>query len=71
MGDRRSVRRRNRVWHTNLIVGVEVGLVVVVSDLSVPGPPVWERDSAKVTEKDSWVPAWVSGLQFGAAPWSS
>lgn len=68
MGDRRSVRWRNRRWHTNLIVGVEVVLVAVASDLSVPGLPVWERDWAKVTEKDAWVPAWVSGLQFDAAP---
>lgn len=47
-------------------MGVEAVLVAVVSDLSVPGLPVWERDSVKVTEKDAWVPAWVSGPQFDA-----
>jgi len=45
-----------------------VVLVAVVSDLSVPGLPVWGRDSVKVTEKDAWVPAWVSGPQFDAVP---
>lgn len=53
MGDRRSVRWRIRGRHTDLIVGVEVGLVVVVSDLSVPDLPVWEGDSAKVREQDT------------------
>lgn len=68
MVDRRSVRWRDMGQHTDLIVWVEVELVAVVSDLSVPGLPVWERDSAKVTEKDAWVPAWVSGPPFDAAP---
>ena len=43
--------------HNDLIACVEVELVAVGSDLSVLGFPVWERDSAKVTEKDSWGPA--------------
>ena len=68
MGDRRSVRWRDWGRHTDLIVGVEVGLVVVESDLSVPGHPVWEGDSAKVREQDAWVPVWVSGPRFDAAP---
>ena len=68
MGDWRSVRWRYRGWHTDLIVGVEVGSAVVVSDLSVPGLPVWERDSAKVREQDAWVPVWVSGPPFDVAP---
>jgi hypothetical protein len=68
MGDRRSVRWRDRGRHTDLIVWVEVELVAVVSDLSVLGLPVWERDSAKVTEQDAWVPVWVSGPPFDAAP---
>ena len=68
MKDRRSVRWCDRGRHTDLIVGVEVGLVVVVSDLSVPGLPVWERDWATVREQDAWVPEWVSGPPFAAAP---
>ena len=54
--------------HTDLIVWIEVELAAVVSDLSVLGLPVLERDSAKVTEKDAWGPAWVSGPPFDAAP---
>lgn len=54
--------------HTDLIVWVEVELVAVVSDLSVLGLLVLERDSAMVTEKDAWAPAWVSGPQFDSAP---
>ena len=57
--------------HTDLIVWVEVELAAVVSDLSVLGLPVLERDSAKVTEKDAWAPAWVSGPPFDAVPRSS
>ena len=53
MGDRRSVRWRDWGLHTDLIVGVEVGLVVVVLDLLVPSHPVWEGDSAKVREQDA------------------
>ena len=68
MGDQRPVRWRDRGRHSDLIVGVEVGLVVVVSDLSVPGHPVWEGDSAKVMEQDARVPVWVSGPRFDAAP---
>lgn len=68
MEDRRSVRWRDRGRHPDLIVGVEVGLVVVVSDLLVLGLPVWEGDSAKVREQDAWVPEWVSGPPFDAAP---
>ena len=37
------------------IVWVEVELVAVASDLSVPGLPVGEGDSAKVREQDAWV----------------
>ncbi len=54
--------------HTDLIVWVEVELVAVVLDLSVPDRPVWERDSARVTEKDTWAPAWVWDPPFDAAP---
>ena len=53
MRDRRSVRWRDRGRHTDLIVGVEVGSVVVVSDLSVLGLPVEEGDSATVGEQDA------------------
>lgn len=67
MGDR-SVRWRDRGRHTDLIVGVEVGLAVAVSDLSVPGLLVWEGDSAKVREQDAWGPVWVSGPAFDVAP---
>jgi hypothetical protein len=49
-------------------VWVEVELVAVVLDLSVPDRPVWERDSARVTEKDTWAPAWVWDPPFDAAP---
>jgi hypothetical protein len=54
--------------HTDLIVWIEVELAAVVSDLSVLGLPVLERDLAKVTEKDAWGPAWVSGPPFDGAP---
>ena len=47
---------------------VEVELVAVASDLLVLGLPVWEGDSAKVREQDAWVPEWVSGPPFDAAP---
>ena len=53
MGDRRSVRWRDMGHHADLIVWVEVELAAVVSDLSVLGLPVLERDSVKVTEKDA------------------
>jgi hypothetical protein len=68
MGDRRSVRWRNMGHHTDLIVWAEVELAAVVSDLSVLGLPVLERDSAMVTEKDAWAPTWVSSPQFDSAP---
>jgi hypothetical protein len=68
IGGRRSVRWRDPGRHTDLIVWVEVGLVVVVSDLSVPGLQFWERDSATVREQDAWVPEWVSDPPFDSAP---
>ena len=68
MRHRRSVRERHLDRHTDLIVGVEVELVAVGLDLSVPDRPVWETDSARVTEEDLWVPAWVSGPRFDGAP---
>jgi len=49
-------------------VWVEVELVAVASDLLVLGLPVWEGDSAKVRGQDAWVPEWVSGPPFDAAP---